>query len=159
MDAPGCTVMFTTRHLFGLAAVHGGFTVREGMIEVAESAFGSWARVVISAASFDTGNAARDNAVRSDRLLAVASHPDIVFMSSRLAIEDGCWTVHGLLSVRGVARPVAVRVAGAETTGSRLRLRAGVRIDRFEFGVTKARGVAARHLDLRLDIVANRVTC
>jgi polyisoprenoid-binding protein YceI len=158
MDAQRCTVTFATRHLFGLGAVHGGLTVREGTIEVAEPAFGSSARVVISAASFDTGNAARDKAVRSARLLAVAGHPDIVFLSTSLAIEDGRWTLHGLLSVRGVARPVAVRVDGAETTGNRLRLRAGARIDRYEFGVTKARGVAARRLDLRLDIVADRVT-
>jgi polyisoprenoid-binding protein YceI len=155
MDAQACAVTFATRHLFGLGAVHGGFAVREGRIDVAEPAFGSSVRVVISAGSFDTGNAMRDNAVRS--LLAVDDHPDIVFMSSRLAIEDGRWTLHGLLSVLGVARPVAVRVDGASTTGDRLRLRASSRIDRYEFGVTKARGVAARHLELRLDVVADRV--
>jgi len=101
-------------------------------------------------------HAARDAAVRSDRLLAVAAHPDIVFTSDRLAIEAGSWTLHGSLSVRGVARPVVLRVEGAVTTGNRLRLRASARIDRYEFGVTKARGLAARHLDLTLDIVADR---
>ncbi len=154
MDVPGCVVTFATRHLFGLGAVHGGFAVREGMIDVAEPAFGSSVRVVISAGSFDTGNAVRDKAVRS--LLAVDDHPDIVFMSSRLAIEDGRWMLHGLLSVCGVVRPVVVRVDGASTTGDRLRVRAWARIDRYEFGVTKARGLAARHLELRLDIVADR---
>jgi polyisoprenoid-binding protein YceI len=139
-----------------MGAVHGGFTVWEGMIRVAEPAFGSSAHVVISAASFDTGNAARDAAVRSDRLLAVAAHPDIVFTSDRLAIEAGSWTLHGSLLVRGVARPVAVRVEGAVTSRNRLRLRASARIDRYEFGVTKARGLAARHLDLTLDILADR---
>jgi polyisoprenoid-binding protein YceI len=157
MDAQCCTVTFATRHLFGLGAVHGGFTLWEGMIEVTEPLFGSSARVVISAASFDTGSAARDKAVRSNRLLAVAAHPAIVCTLHRLAIEAGCWTLHGSLSVREVVRPVAVRVDGAETVGNRLRLRAGARIDRYEFGVTKARGLAARHLDLRLDVVADRV--
>jgi polyisoprenoid-binding protein YceI len=156
LDPQRCTVTFATRHLFGLGAVHGGFTLWAGMIMVAEPAFGSSAHVVISAASFDTGNATRDDAVRSDRLLAVAAHPDIVFTSSRLAIEAGSWTLHGSLSVRGIARPVAVRIDGAVTTGNRLRLRASARIDRYEFGVTKARGLAARHLDLMLDIVADR---
>lgn len=40
--------------------------------------------------------------------------------------------------------------------GPELRLRAHARADRYDLGVTAARGMAARHLDLDLDILAVR---
>ncbi|MGE5134437.1 MAG: hypothetical protein ACM32E_16225 [Gemmatimonadota bacterium] len=40
--------------------------------------------------------------------------------------------------------------------GPLLRLRASARVDRLSFGVTRARGLAARHLGIRLDITAER---
>jgi hypothetical protein len=47
-----------------------------------------------------------------------------------------------------------VHIDDVHTAGNQLRLRAGARIDRCMFGVGKYRGLAARHLTLRLDIVA-----
>jgi polyisoprenoid-binding protein YceI len=59
--------------------------------------------------------------------------------------------------VRGKAHPVGLHIEEAQPAGPDLRLRASVRLDRHDFGITKARGLAARHLGLRLDIAAHRL--
>jgi polyisoprenoid-binding protein YceI len=157
IDAARSAITFTTRHLFGLGAVRGSFELRDGEIRVTDPLPESSARAVISAASFHTGNASRDSAVWSARLLDTATHPDITFISRRLEQADGRWVLHGLLSVRGQAHPVDLLLEEARTAGRDLHLQASVRLDRYDFGITKARGLAARHLGGRLDIVAHRL--
>jgi polyisoprenoid-binding protein YceI len=157
IDAARSAITFTTRHLFGLGAVRGRFELREGEIRVTDPLPESSARAVISAASFHTGNASRDSAVKSARLLDAGAHPDITFITRRLDQADGRWVLHGLLSVRGKAHPVGLLIEEAQPAGPDLRLRASVRLDRYDFGVTSYRGLAARHLDFRLDIVAHRL--
>ena len=75
---------------------------------------------------------------------------------ARLDHTGGRWILHGLLSVRGKAHPVNVLLEEAQASGPELRLRASVKIDRYDFGVTSLKGLAARHLDGRLDVVAHR---
>lgn len=157
IDAARSAITFTTRHLFGLGAVHGRFELRDGEIRVTDPLSESSARARISAASFHTGNASRDGAVRSARLLDTGAYPDITFISRRLDHADGRWVLHGLLSVRGSAHPVALLLEEAQPAGQDLRLSASVRLDRYDFGITKSKGLAARHLGLRLDIVAHRL--
>jgi polyisoprenoid-binding protein YceI len=157
IDAARSAITFTTRHLFGLGAVRGGFELAEGEIRVTDPVHESSARAKISAASFRTGNASRDSAVRSARLLDTGAHPGITFISRRLDQAGGRWILHGLLSVRGKTHPVELLIEEAQPAGQDLRLRASVRLDRYDFGITKAKGLAARHLTGRLDIVAHRL--
>jgi len=157
IDAARSAITFTTRHLFGLGAVHGRFDLRDGEICVAGPLTESSARAKISAASFHTGNASRDSAVRSPRLLDAGAHPDITFISRRLDTGGGRWTLHGPLSVRGKAHPVELVIEQAQPAGPDLRVRASARIDRYGFGITKVKGLAARYLGFRLDIVAHRL--
>ena len=157
IDAVRSAITFTTRHLFGLGAVRGSFELRDGEIRVTAPLSGCLARARISAASFHTGNPSRDSAVRSARLLDAATYPDISFTSERLGHADGRWVLHGLLSVRGSAHPVGLLLEEAQPTGQDLRLRASVRLDRYDFGITNYKGLAARHLGFRLDIVAHRL--
>jgi polyisoprenoid-binding protein YceI len=112
---------------------------------------------VISAASFHTGNPSRDVTVRSARLLDTGAYPGITFISRRLDQADGRWVLHGLLSVRGRAHPVELLIEEAQPAGRDLRLRASVRLDRYDFGITTYKGLAARNLGFRLDIVAHRL--
>lgn len=154
----GCSaIAFTTRHLFGLGPVRGAFTLREGEIRVADPVDGSSAWARFSAASFRSGNASRDGAVRSARLLDAGTHPDITFSSNRLGRAGGRWILHGVLSVRGKEHPVDVLLEAAQASGPELRLRASVKIDRYDFGITSLKGLAARRLDGRLDVVAHRL--
>jgi polyisoprenoid-binding protein YceI len=156
LDPARCTVTFATRHLFGLGAVHGSFQLRSGQIHVADPPQDSWARVTISAASFHTGNSGRDSAVRSDRLLAADVHPDITFTSTGLDQLEGRWVLHGRLSVRGLVGPSDVDLDVTHWDGSCLSLQASAHVDRYAFGITSAKGLAARHLNLRLGVVASR---
>jgi polyisoprenoid-binding protein YceI len=157
IDTARSAITFTTRHLFGLGSVHGTFELRDGEIRVADPLSESSARAVISAASFHTGNPSRDGAVRSARLLDTGAYPDITFISRRLDQADGRWVLHGLLSVRGRAHPVELHLEDAQPAGRDLCLRASVRLDRYDFGITTYKGLAARNLGFRLDIVAHRL--
>ena len=157
IDAARSAITLTTRHLFGLGAVRGSFELRDGEIRVTDPVHESSARARISAASFHTGNASRDSTVRSARLLDTGAHPDITFISRRLGQADGRWVLHGLLTVRGRTHQVELLLEEAQPTGRDLRLRASVRLDRYDFGITKYKGLAARHLGFRLDIVAHRL--
>jgi len=129
------------------------------------SSRGGWSRPTgagsctarISAASFRTGNPSRDGAARSARLLDASAHPDITFISRRLEQADGRWVLHGLLSVRGKAHPVELLIEETQPAGPDLHARASAGIDRYDFGITKVKGLAARHLGFRLDIVAHRL--
>lgn len=154
IDRHRSTVTFTTRHLFGLASVHGAFDIRGGHIHVADDVGASDAHAVIAAGSVRTGNATRDAAVRSAGFLGTAAHPDIAFVCDRVEQVDGTWTLRGSLKVRGRGRPLDVRVRSARTEGRRLVLHATSRVDRYAYGVTAAKLLVARHLTISLVIMA-----
>ena len=158
IDAARSAITFTTRHLFGLGAVRGRFDLRDEGIRIADPLDESSARARESPPrALRTGNPSRDGAVRSARLLDASAHPDITFISRRLEQADGRWVLHGLLSVRGKAHPVELLIEEAQPAGQDLHVRASAGIDRYDFGITKVKGLAARHLGFRLDIVAHRL--
>lgn len=148
IDPGGSAVTFRTRHLFGLAPVRGTFAIRAGTVDVAEPLPDSAVYAEIDAASFRTGNLARDASVQSARFLDAARHPVMTFRSER--IDDGELT--GTLTVRGVTRPVRLTVEPADVAPRSFTVRAATRIDRTEFGVTASRGLAGRYLDLSLEV-------
>ena len=156
IDPARSTITFATRHLFGLAPVRGTFRLRGGHIRVTEPLASSAARATIDAASFHTGTAARDTHVTSATYLDAARHPDIVFASTALTRDGDDWVLAGTLTVRGVTRPLPVRVSELSTSDGELRLRAAARVDRHEFGITAGRGMTGRRLTLTLDVVAAR---
>jgi polyisoprenoid-binding protein YceI len=60
----------------------------------------------------------------------------------------------GELTVRDVSRPVTLAVGPAEPDGNGFRVRATARIERYAFGLTAAKGMAARFLDIDVTAVA-----
>lgn len=144
IDLRQSAVTFRTRHLFGLGAVRGDLAVRAGTADVADPVTGSDLHVEIDATSFETGNAQRDAAVRSERFLDTGRYPVMTF---RAGGTDGT-TLAGTLTVRDVARPVTLTIERADVSPSSFTVHATTRVDRTEFGVTAARGLAARHLDI-----------
>jgi len=154
IDPTRSTVSFRTRHLFGLGRVHGTVALRSGHIRVARPVEQSCVTAVLAADSVTTGNPRRDDDVRSARFLDAAAHPDITFTADRLQHVGGTWTVSGTLCAHGISRPLDLLVDQAHCSGGEWRLRARARIDRYDFGVTGAKGMAARHLDLQLQVVA-----
>jgi polyisoprenoid-binding protein YceI len=147
-------VTFVTRHLFGLGRVKGSFAIRGGSADIADPIGASVIRTQIDAGSFRTGNEQRDPAVRSPRFLDAAGHPDIVFASDRIDAEGRELT--GTLTVRGTTRPVTLAVTRCEVARGSFTATATARIDRTEFGITAARGLAARYLDLTVEIQCAR---
>jgi polyisoprenoid-binding protein YceI len=156
IDPDRSVISFRTRHLFGLGAVRGTFSLYEGEIRVAEPLGSSAVRATIDAASFHTGNSERDRTVLSGRLLDVGRHPVLTFSSGRLAETGGRWILHGSLTVAGNTRPVELAIERARTDGAVLTAGASTDIDRYAFGVTAMKGLAARHLSCRVEIVATR---
>jgi polyisoprenoid-binding protein YceI len=157
IDLSRSTIRFTTRHMFGLGRVRGTFQLRDGHIHIADPLTGSSARATIAAASIDTGNSARDATVRS-QYLETDEYPDIAFVSTQLAEDDREWFLRGRLMVRGQTRPIGLTIDEVRREGSRLRLRAGCTVDRYEFGITKMKGMTGRRLTLTLDILADSST-
>jgi polyisoprenoid-binding protein YceI len=166
IDAGRSAVTFTTRHLFGLARVRGTFALRDGTVDVADPAGGSTVRARVAASTFRTGNPVRDAAVLSARLLDAEAYPTLTFTSADVVsgpgVPAGPGLLRGELEVRGVSRPVEVRVTGLSAGGASehgdagITLRASARfsVDRYDFGITAYRGLAARWLTIDLSIVA-----
>ena len=156
IDAGRSVISFRTRHLFGLGPVRGTLSLYEGEIRVAEPAGSSAVRATIDAASFHTGNPERDRTVLSRRLLDVGRYPVLTFSSGQLTEAGGRWILHGSLKVAGSTRPVELAIEDVRTDGAVLTARASTDIDRYAFGVTAMKGLAARHLSCRVEIVAVR---
>lgn len=148
IDPAGSRVTFRTRHLFGLAPVHGSFALRGGTVDVTEPLTASRISAEIDAASFHTRNPMRDAQVRSARLLATDAHPVLAFSAKGL---DG-QVLAGTLTVREVTRPVSVLAEVTEVSPGSFTARATVRIDRYDFGVTASRGLAGRYLDVTVEV-------
>ncbi len=154
IDADSSSVTVTTRHMFGLARVRGTFGIRCGTVEitgpVSRLGLPGEARCYaeIDAASFRTGNPQRDASVRSARLLDAGRYPVITFASQRL---DGA-NLAGQLTVRGLSMPVVVEVEQTGAEPGAFTARGSLRVDRTAFGVTAYRGLAARHLDLTVEV-------
>jgi polyisoprenoid-binding protein YceI len=154
LDPGRSSVTFRTRHLFGLGTVTGTLAITSGEISIDPELLHATATATISAASFSSGNRARDRDARSPRFLHTDQYPDITFRAGGLGHDQDRWMLAGELTVRGVTSPVTLAISSVEPTGSGFRARATTRIDRYACGVTKAKGVAARHLDITVTAVA-----
>jgi polyisoprenoid-binding protein YceI len=153
IDASESTVEFVTRHLFGLAPVRGAFTLRDGIVHVAEPTDASMVRATIDAGSFDTGLPQRDTNVRSAKFLDTANHPDITFVANGVHGGD----LMGTLTVKGRTEPLDVRIDEVRVLDHRLRIRASAEVDRYQWGVTAMKGMTGRRLRFTLSLVATRV--
>jgi polyisoprenoid-binding protein YceI len=159
IDSRGSTITFRSRHLFGLAPVRGTMAIREGVVDIADPLTASSVQVEIDTTSFDTGSRQRDGDVRSARFLDAARYPSMRFTSARLDRSEGRWTLAGTLMVRDVARPVSLAIERSVVqpgTPNAFVVCASTRIDRTEFGLTAAKGMAGRHLGLSLRILGVR---
>ena len=154
IDPDRSRVTFATRPSPNRWRVKGSFAIRCGTADVADPIAASAIYAEIETASFRTGNPARDGSVLSPRFLDPAGHPVMIFRSDRIEAEGQVLT--GTLTVRGTARPVALVITRCEASRGSFTARATTRIDRTEFGITAARGLAARYLDLTVEIQCNR---
>lgn len=109
LDAAHSTVSARAHHL-GLATVTGRFTDFAGAITVADDPSRSQVEVEIVAASIETGNAQRDQHLRSADFLDVEQHRALRFESRSVRREGNRWTVPGQLTLIGATRPVELQL-------------------------------------------------
>jgi polyisoprenoid-binding protein YceI len=150
LDPSRSSVAFRTRHLFGLGAVSGTLRVTAGDVSVDPASVSA----ILSASSFSTGSRARDRDIRSAKFLDAERYPDITFTAGTLNQTQSGWTLAGELTVRERSEPVTLAIDSVEVDGAGFRARASARIDRYALGLTAAKGIAARHLDVELTATA-----
>ncbi|MCC9707933.1 YceI family protein [Streptomyces sp. MNU76] len=164
VDPAHSSVAAVAQHL-GISSVHGRFTEFSASVEIAPTSDeGTKSRVeaVIRAASIDTGNATRDQHLRSPDFLDVERHPEITYVSTGLTpVGPDRWTVHGELGMRGVVRPVDLDLAylgtGADPWGgTRAAFLATAELRREDFAMNYNQvvqaGIAAIGTTLRVEL-------
>lgn len=150
IDTARSTVGFVSK-IFGLLRVRGTFTVRDGTIVVADDVTRSSVTATVDAASIDTANTRRDKDLRSKKYLDTARHPEILFTSREVTPDS----VTGMLYVHDTAHRVTLTLTPGSTPDG-VRFTASTTLDRYAFGVTSAKGLVSRNVDVELEIVATR---
>ena len=142
LDLSHSRIGFSARHAM-VTKVRGSFKEFEGTARLdAIDPSQSTVQVVIKAASIDTGNADRDNHLRSNDFFDMETHPEILFASTSVEdLGDRSYRVTGDLSIKGVTKPVAIDF---EYTGNavdpynnvRVGLEGSVTVNRKDWGIT-----------------------
>lgn len=168
LDAAHSGAGFAVTHMT-VSKVRGTFNSISGTAEVDEANLAaSSIRVVIDAASIDTGVERRDEHLRSGDFLDAESHPEITFQSTSMeAIGDTELEVTGDLTIRGNTRqvtfPVTVLGPIADSQGGqRMGVEGELTIDRRDFGVSWSRLLDGGGLvvgdEVRIDVTAELVS-
>lgn len=140
IDPSHSEVSFTVRHA-GVAKVRGRFQEFDGTIVVGETLAASSAQAEIVASSVETGDAKRDNHLRSSDFFAADERPVWSFTSNAVRADGNDLVLAGDLTVNGVTRPVELDVEynGAATDPfgqERVGFSAVTEVNRKDFGLT-----------------------
>lgn len=136
LDPDRSSVEISHRHFWGLSKVKGSFSGLHGSGQVGQDGSVS-GRFSVDAASVDTKNKKRDDHLRSDDFFSVAEHPEITFEVQAAGPNGGArFLVHGVLTARGVSRPVQVPVTVRDLGNDALTLEADFEVDRSTHGMT-----------------------
>ena len=157
---------FTVRHM-GFSKVRGRFEQFEGTVQMAPDELDSFeAEATLQAASITTGDAKRDEHLRSVDFFDAAAHPMLTFKSTGVREVNGQrFTLVGDLTMRGVTKTVELdaEYLGAGTDpwgGTRVAFEAETTINRKEWGlnwntVLEAGGLlVSEEVTIQLDIQA-----
>lgn len=164
IDPVHSEVSFAVRH-FMISKVRGRFRTFDGVLVTAADPAESRVEATIDLASVDTGNAQRDEHLRSSDFLDVPNHPTMTYRSTGLRRDGDTLLVDGDLTLRGVTRPVTLTLEptgfGKDPVGGyRAGFSATAEIDRSDFGVSfngpvPGGGVAvSERVQISLDIEA-----
>lgn len=139
IDPSHTHVGFTVRHMM-IAKVRGSFSDVSGEVEIADDPLQSKVSVDVQLESIDTGDADRDNHLRTNDFFDIANHPTMTFRSTRVEADGDDYIVHGDLTIRGVTNPVALEVEFDGTSkdpwgGTRAGFSAETEINRKDWGM------------------------
>ena len=141
IDPTHSSVSAAVRHMM-LATVRGAFSGASGVIDFdpAKPEAGG-VELRIPAASVNTGDEKRDGHLRSADFLDAATHPEIVFKSTKVTPKGKDeFVVDGELTIRGTTKPVSVNVGlvgvGPDPrSGQRAAFDAKFSFDRTQWGL------------------------
>jgi polyisoprenoid-binding protein YceI len=134
LDRDGSSVGFAVKTMWGLIPVRGRFDGFAGSYEVGRN--GAKIELTIDAASVDTGNAKRDEHLRSSDFFDVDEHAHVCFRSTRVHdVGDGMLHVVGNLEVAGIVEPLEF-AAALQPAGDGVVLEATTTVDQRQFGMS-----------------------
>ena len=159
IDPKHTAAQFSVRHL-GISTVRGEFSKVSGSVQYDAANPGKTSiQATIEAASINTRVEARDNDLRSSHFFDVEKYPTITFQSKKVeASGPGKLKVTGDLTIHGVTKEVVLdvdgpAVAAKDPQGSqRMGASATTKINRTDYGVNGAPGVAGDEITITLDI-------
>ena len=145
---PGHSEIGLSVRLLMAGRVRGQFTGYDVTIVTGEDPLGSSVAAEIDLASVHTGNARRDNHLRSADFLETERYPTMSYRSTGIRRAGDGWIVDGELTLHGVIRPVPLAVKangfGPDRSGAqRAAFSATAEINRGDFGIDRWTGGGA----------------
>jgi len=142
IDPAHTEVGFVARHLIG-TKVRGRFTEVAGTFTVAENPEESSVEATVQAASIHTNQSMRDDHLRTNDFLDVATYPTLELKSTGLKqVREDRWILSTDLTIRGVTRPVDFDLEflgegpSMQEGKTVVAFSASAEIDRRDFGVS-----------------------
>jgi polyisoprenoid-binding protein YceI len=117
VDPAHSTVGFSVKHL-GIASVRGQFEDFAGTLEIGEGDEAARAYGTVKAVSINTGDAGRDEHLRSADFFGAEANPELSFTSTEITpVDEDTFEIHGELTMNGVTNAVKLiaEVQGTET--------------------------------------------
>ena len=160
---------FTVKHM-GIGTVHGSFHGLSGVIKFQAGNPNVWSvEATIDMTTVNTGVAARDQDLKSERFLDVAKYPTMTFKSTGVKAQGSGYVMTGDLTLHGVTKPVTLSLEspGNEQVGMDAKsvhrgFTATTTINRQDFGVAfngmlkSGDAVVSDEVKIELDIEAVR---
>lgn len=167
IDSSHATVGFTVPHMV-VSEVDGHFKQYKGQALLDEKNLqNSQVSFSIDAASIDTGDAKRDEHLRSPDFFDATKFPQLTFKSTKITKAGSAYKLQGELTIRGVTKPVTLTAnvsdAVANPWGKLVRaVRITGKIKRQDFGLNwnknldKGGFVLGDTVDLNIKLELNR---
>jgi polyisoprenoid-binding protein YceI len=165
VDPGHSSVGFSVKHL-GIATVRGKFDDFEGTLEVGEGDATARAYGTVQGVSINTGDAGRDEHLRSADFFGVEQNPELRFESTQvIPVDDETFEVVGDLTMNGVTKAITLtaEVQGEETDpwgNERVALEVTGQLNRGDWNMTFNQALGSGNLlvgekvKLQLDIAA-----
>ena len=165
VDPAHSSVGFSVKHL-GIATVRGKFEDFEGTLVIGEGDETARAYGTVQGVSINTGDAGRDEHLRSADFFGVEQNPELRFASTQVTpVDDETFEISGDLTMNGVTKPITLtaEVQGEETDpwgNERVALEVTGQLNRGDWNMTFNQALGSGNLlvgekvKLQLDIAA-----
>ncbi|PFG29202.1 polyisoprenoid-binding protein YceI [Paramicrobacterium agarici] len=138
LDPMHSKLEFSLKHLM-ISKVRGTFDVVDATVVTAENPADSTVEATIDVSSVNTGQADRDNHLRTSDFFKVDEFPTMTFRSTKISNDGDDFTIEGELTLRGVTKPVTLTGEFGGVIDAQGQTKAGLTasttINRLDYGV------------------------